>query len=331
MSCNLLEHKVKKFFKEYKNAIDLLLKIWSEHFASTISEEDLKVAFIEPFLRSLGITPYLASECYFKREYRDSNGKPVDYFVNTLYGSFLIEAKAPKVGKYNFSKGKEFEQLLSYLRYYKINRGFLTNGNEWIVVDLKKKTIGIIDLFKKRGESLESFKKDANAFLNLAKEMLEGKSEISYKNAEFKTAVSVTDGMKKVYTHKKERKSIFVHEGMCESIFKDGVLHKELWSFGNEVIATIARRSLYDKKNVANHGYYNILTKNWYMEIGTNILDIPTSRVLAKHVDLIECLAYRMYVVSKREAPLYICLPRCHSLKELKEIRKKVAERYVMP
>lgn len=218
-----VEELIGKFVAQYDAAIKFFAEDFGKYSCAVSTEEDLKVAFVEPLLNCCGIVPYLSGDNYYRREFRFSKGKPVDYYIGTPCGSILLETKAPKVGMLGLKNGKEFEQLLSYLRYGDIDRGILTNGKEWIVVDLKNRTRGSLTLFKPvESKDITVLTLDVVALKNLVMEILEGHSSIAYENIEVVVSSQDSDGMKQVFTHERGRRFLSSFEADYEGIYKNG-------------------------------------------------------------------------------------------------------------
>lgn len=114
-----------------------------------LTEEDVKGMIVEPLLNQLGMQYGFGKGCY-RREYRLSGLKPIDYYCVCADGfEFIIESKAPgkikmdDVWTNNYSAeelhSKEFDQLVDYLNGYDIKYGILTNGAKWIFIDNERK------------------------------------------------------------------------------------------------------------------------------------------------------------------------------------------------
>lgn len=108
-----------------------------EKFTKEISEEDVKLATIEPILEDCGFKKFLHSkDCYYRKEYREGRLKPVDYIVfEKGKPSIIIEAKRPGVDTNEYCI--ELDQLLQYMETYKVPFGCLTNGFSWVFTDGK--------------------------------------------------------------------------------------------------------------------------------------------------------------------------------------------------
>lgn len=314
-----MKEKIQKFALDFNSSISFFADDFRKYSKATATEEDLKVAFIEPFLMALDIKPYLSHNFYFRREYKCPKGKPVDYLINTPCGQSLIEAKAPKTGMFGLNLSKEYEQILSYLRYDKINRGFLTNGNEWIIIDLKSCTQGTIHLFKPSNHPLKPWSLDLSSLLNLGQELLYGKSNISYESIEVESSPLETDGMKQVFTHHKCRRNLYNFEADYDAVYKNGVLNNEKWFFSHGINAFIGRRTPKDFFN----GYY-ILTEHWYMTIGNRYNSFGS----IEEIKLASCLARHLSELCNGESVVDFFLPNCPNISDLKMIYDQMMNEY---
>lgn len=236
---------------------------------SMMLEEDLKVSFIEPLIHAIGYSNYLESEKFFRREWKEGKGKPVDYLLVDGNSKCILEIKSPKSCTTTNST-KEIFQLLSYMVHYEINRGCLTDGLGWIFIYLDRQEMRELRLCDS-GKATISSKRLEVVFNEIAS--LSPTPEVSsleviqsfdvdhsnIPNGELKEIFLSYPGETIACTNELGPNKTY----KCVRTYRMGEYYRIDVQFG-EYNIRVGKRL--DKKHIPNYGSNYIVTKNWFAE-----------------------------------------------------------------
>ena len=243
---------------------------------SMMLEEDLKVSFIEPLIQTMGYSSYLESDKYFRREWKDKKGKPVDYLLVDGNKKCILETKSPQKCISN-NCIKELAQLMSYMIHYNINRGCLTDGLGWVFIDFEKKQMRELRLCDS-DKSTISVKRLENVFYEIENlsitpentnlEILKNfeAEEIDIPNGERKQVFLSYPGKTCTCTAELGPNKIY----NCTRTYRMDEYYRIIVHYENSIIQV--KRRL-DTQHLPSLDLNYIVTKNWYAEWKSNYSD----------------------------------------------------------